>query len=272
VPQDAQTDRFGRSKKQSYEIREGRLLVGWQSVASIKSREKPNNLAATYCVYGYMIENFNLIAGTKVVCMNGRFNRGIWDWGDQLPKEGGIYTICKALSCRDIYTGKGDIGLQFEELQNHGDRLAFSAWRFKPLDTEGGAVIVTDAQGTEDTQSRRIRELEEQNQARCLEIERLQEEKRKLAYSLEWLEENCQDFQTSEQAVSDAADEVEARCARKLYLLEKVNRELDAENELIARERDALQIKIVELESICEQQKATIQGFSDRVKNGEDGG
>lgn len=201
----------------------------------------------------------------KVVCVDDRFNSGIWDWGDQLPKEGEIYTVCNVLHCRDAYgTGRGDIGLQFEELQNHGDRLAFSIWRFKPLENGAGAVIVTDAQAGEDMQSRRISELEEKNEAQCLEIKRLQEAKNKLAYDVEWLEENCRDFQASEQAVSDAADEADARCARELYLREKANRELDAENELIARERDALQRKVLELEIICEEQKAKYKGFQRR--------
>lgn len=78
-----------------------------------------------------------------------------------------------------------------------------------------------------------------------------------------------QDFQASEQAVSDAADEAEARCAHELHLLEVANCELDAENELNAKERDALQMKVVELETICNRQKATIQRLSVTVENGE---
>ena len=117
----------------------------------------------------------------KVVCVDDRFNSGIWDWGDQLPKNEGIYTICKVLPCRDAYTGKCDIGLQFEELRNHGDRLAFSFWRFTPLEKGEGAVIVTDAQPAEDAQSRRIWELEVKYKAQCFDIERLQEAKKKLS-------------------------------------------------------------------------------------------
>jgi hypothetical protein len=236
----------------------------WQSVAGIKTQEKPNKLGATYFSYRCMNDHWNV--GMKVVCVNDRFSSGIWDWGDQLPKKGGIYTVCKVLPCRDAYTGKCDIGLQFEELRNHGDRLAFSVWRFEPLEKVEGAVIVTDPQAAEDAQSRRIRELEEQNKAQCLEIERLQEAKKKLAYNIEWMAENCRDFQASEQAVSDAADEAEARCAHELQMLEKANRELDAENELLAKERDTLQMKVVELETICEQQKDTLQRFSETMK------
>lgn len=218
-----------------------------------------------------MNANCNWNVGMKVVCVDDRFNSGIWDWGNQLPKMGVIYTICRVLSCRDAYTGRGDIGLQFEELQNHGDRLAFSVWRFKPLENGAGAVIVTDAQASEDAQSRRIRELEGKNEDQCLEIERLKEVKKKLTYDIEWLEENCRDYQASEQAVSDATDEAEARCAQQVYLLEKANRELDAENELIAMERDALQMKLVELETTCDQQKAVIQRLSETVKDYKSG-
>jgi hypothetical protein len=205
----------------------------------------------------------------KIVCVDGRFNGGIWDWGDHLPKKGGIYTVCKVLPCRDAYTGKFDIGLQFEELRNHGDRLAFSVWRFEPLEKGELSVILTDARPAEDAQSCRIRELEEQNKARCFEIECLQETKKKLTYNLEWLEERCKVFLSREQADTDAADEAEARCAHELYLLEKANRELDAENELIAKEREALQMKVLEFETICEQQKNTIQRLSETVKDGE---
>ena len=215
-----------------------------------------------------MSDHCNWNVGMKVVCMDDRFNRSIWDWGDQLPKEGGIYTICKVLPCRDPYAGKCDIGLQFEELRNHGDRLAFSVWRFKPLEKEEWAVIVTDARPAEDAQSRRIRELEEQNKAHCFEIECLQEAKKKLSYNLEWLEERCKVFQSRDQAESDAVDEAEARCAHELHLLEMANRELDAENELHAKERDALQMKVVELETICDQQKATIQRLLEAMNDG----
>jgi predicted RNase H-like nuclease (RuvC/YqgF family) len=142
----------------------------------------------------------------------------------------------------------------------------------EPLEKAEGTVIVTDTQAAEDAQSRRIRELEEENKAQCLEIERVQEEKKKLAYNIEWMAKNCRDFQAGEQGVSDAADEAEARCAHELHLLEEANRELDAENELIAKEHDAFQMKVLELETICEQQKATIQGFSEIVKEGESGG
>jgi hypothetical protein len=228
-----------------------------------KNPRKPNKLAATYSPYRYMSEHCNWNIGMKVVCVDDRFSRGIWDWGEQLPKTGGIYTICKVLPCRDIYTGRCDIGLQFEELRNYGDRLAFSVWRFKPLENGAGAVLVTAAQPAEDAQSRRIRELEEQNKAQCFEIECLQETKQKLSYNLEWLEERCTALEAREQAESDTADEAEARCARKLYLLEKANCELDAENELIANERDALQMKVMELEAIYEQQKATIERLSE---------
>ena len=131
------------------------------------------------------------------------------------------------------------------------------------------SVIVTDTQPAEDAQSCRIRELEEQNKARCFEIEFLQEAKKKLSYNLEWLEERYKVFLSREQAESDAADEAEARCAHELYLLEKANRELDAENELIAKERDALRMNVVELETICEQQKNTIHRLSVTVKDGE---
>jgi hypothetical protein len=218
-----------------------------------------------------MSEHFDLMVGMKVVCVDDRFNPCVSEWGDQLPLEGRIYTVCKVLPCRDVFTDKGNIGLQFEELQNHGDRLAFSVWRFEPLEKAKGAVIVTDTQAAEDAQIRRIRELEEQNKAQFLEIERLQEAKKKLAYNIEWMAENCRDFQASEQAVSDAADEAEARCAHELQLLEKANRELDAENELLAKERDSLQTKVVELETLCEQQKAAMQSLSETLNDGANG-
>ena len=62
------------------------------------------------------------------------------------------------------------------------------------------------------------------------------------------------------EAESEANAEAEAQFARKLFVLEQANRELDAENDLIASERDGLQNKVAELEIICQEQKNKIEG------------
>lgn len=70
--------------------------------------------------------------GQKVLCVNDRFNGEVWEWGDQLPKRGHVYTVRSAARCPDV-TGIVGVGLHLEEIRNPGDRLRFSEWRFKPI-------------------------------------------------------------------------------------------------------------------------------------------
>jgi cell division protein FtsB len=128
--------------------------------------------------------------------------------------------------------------------------------------------MVTDPQPAENAQCRRIRELEEQGRFQRFEIECLNETNKKLSYRVQWLEERCADAGDGQAAI-DAANEADARCARKLYLLEEANRELDAENEVISKECDELRLKISELESVCDKQKAIIQKILEITKDGE---
>jgi len=67
-----------------------------------------------------------------VVCVDGQFPLQATEWGDHFPAQDKIYTIRRVGRCPDI-TGKIGTCLQLEGITNPGDRLAFSAWRFRPL-------------------------------------------------------------------------------------------------------------------------------------------
>lgn len=74
--------------------------------------------------------------GQKAVCVNDRFSGSVWDWADQVPKRGHIYTIQAVVWCPENLTGILGFGLKLVELKNSNNRTAFSAWRFEPLATK----------------------------------------------------------------------------------------------------------------------------------------
>lgn len=73
--------------------------------------------------------------GQKVVCINDRFHGSLADWADHIPRRGCVYTIQRVvLSVPAVLTDALGPGLLLEELPNPGNKVCFSAWRFKPYD------------------------------------------------------------------------------------------------------------------------------------------
>jgi chromosome segregation ATPase len=109
----------------------------------------------------------------------------------------------------------------------------------------------------------RIKKLEEENKSQKFTIESLEDGKKKLTYLLADMEQRylASKSEAKVEAESEATLEAEAQFAHKLFVLEQANRELDAENDLIASERDELQNKVAELEIICRQQKNKIEAL-----------
>ncbi len=68
--------------------------------------------------------------GQKIVCLDDRFHRTIYEWGDQIPKLGHVYTIKKIFLAPHWHTREYGLAFSLAELKNPGDRLCFSAWRF----------------------------------------------------------------------------------------------------------------------------------------------
>lgn len=88
------------------------------------------------------------IRGQKVICVNDRFNGGVIEWGDQLPRCGFTYTIRSVHWCPDGVTEIPGVCFLLEELKNPDDLLKFSEWHFRPVVEElvGTAACVIDSE------------------------------------------------------------------------------------------------------------------------------
>lgn len=73
--------------------------------------------------------------GQKVLCVDDRFSGGVWDWGDQLPRRGRVYTIQSAHWSQNHDTGIWEFSYLVEELKNPEDQLSFAARHFQALET-----------------------------------------------------------------------------------------------------------------------------------------
>ena len=76
--------------------------------------------------------------GTRVLCIDGKFDRFVWEFADEVPVEGGIYTIsgmCFEANCWE--TGNVAPGFFFEEipegLPGFESRVCWEAQRFDPI-------------------------------------------------------------------------------------------------------------------------------------------
>jgi hypothetical protein len=74
--------------------------------------------------------------GTKVICVNERYHPSVFEWVDQVPRLGEIYTIksIRGEGSQDV-TGKLGPALVLEEL-NCPPGIAFLAWHFNPLEEQ----------------------------------------------------------------------------------------------------------------------------------------
>ncbi len=77
--------------------------------------------------------------GQKVICVEDRFSGGVYEWGDQLPVRGFVYTIRRICWGSNPDTHESGWTLLFFELTNLGDRLGFADWRFRAYEEEARA-------------------------------------------------------------------------------------------------------------------------------------
>lgn len=79
----------------------------------------------------------NWYLGQKVLCIDGRFHDGIWEWCVSVPSAGHVYTIRRIQLGTDGYTHEGGLGLVLEEIVNpktiKGQEAGFFTSRFRPL-------------------------------------------------------------------------------------------------------------------------------------------
>ena len=130
--------------------------------------------------------------------------------------------------------------------------------------TENDLVAIGQAV---DTLHSRIAKMDETIKQQRGSIESLEYDKRNLTHRLKDMERqySLAKGEALIQVKSEVVEETEAQYARKIFVLEQSIREMDAENDIIADERDALQNKVVELESVCNEQRITIEGFRSKV-------
>ena len=77
------------------------------------------------------------LPGQSVVCIDANFERWVWEYVDEFPVEGGIYTIREiCFEASDRHAGNIAPGLFFEEISEGlpgcEGRLCWEASRFEP--------------------------------------------------------------------------------------------------------------------------------------------
>ena len=76
--------------------------------------------------------------GTRVVCIDGKFNPFVWEFVDEVPVEGGIYTVSGiCFEANGWEAGNVAPGFFFEEipegLPGLEGRICWEAQRFDPI-------------------------------------------------------------------------------------------------------------------------------------------
>jgi len=92
--------------------------------------------------------------GQRVVCIDGDFHPTVWEWVNEVPLEGSIYTVRRVMANnRHAVTGKIGPGLSLVEIPGrigHNREVFWVMERFRPLDLEDfsraaeGAKLQTD--------------------------------------------------------------------------------------------------------------------------------
>ncbi len=77
--------------------------------------------------------------GQRVLCIDGKFHPSVWDWVNEVPLEGEVYTVAWIRPRgRDNVTGKIGPALALDEIPGSlpgiSSVVCWCAWRFAPLD------------------------------------------------------------------------------------------------------------------------------------------
>ena len=87
----------------------------------------------------------DFFAGQRVVCIDGSFHPCVWEWVDQVPLEGEVYTITSVrLGGREKVTGKVGPALRLLEIPNglSGQGVYWIVRRFAPLDLADSCTAI----------------------------------------------------------------------------------------------------------------------------------
>lgn len=82
--------------------------------------------------------------GQRVQCINGRFSPLVWEFANQVPVEGCVYTVRGVgMDNLNLLTGARECGIHLEEVVNAAvegwQEAFFSAWRFREASEESEA-------------------------------------------------------------------------------------------------------------------------------------
>lgn len=87
----------------------------------------------------------NFSAGQRVICIDGHFHASVWEYVDEVPLEGEVYTVRFVRNGPDSVTGKLGPALALEEIPGslpscRHHQVCWVARRFVPLDNAGTAA------------------------------------------------------------------------------------------------------------------------------------
>jgi hypothetical protein len=82
--------------------------------------------------------------GQRVLCIDGKFHPTVWDWVNEVPIEGEIYTVERVRAKgRDNVTGKFGPSLALKEISGRlpgcKSEVCWVVRRFTPVDVEDSA-------------------------------------------------------------------------------------------------------------------------------------
>ncbi len=89
--------------------------------------------------------------GQRVLCIDGKFHPTVWDWVNQVPIEGEIYTVERVRAKgRDNVTGKLGPSLALKEISGRlpgcKSEVCWVVRRFAPVDVQNGATTSEEKQ------------------------------------------------------------------------------------------------------------------------------
>lgn len=77
-------------------------------------------------------------SGQRVICVDGSFPGGVWEWADEVPVASQVYTIRVIFWSRNRITGLHCHSFLLAEILNptwgKGSEISFAHFRFRPLE------------------------------------------------------------------------------------------------------------------------------------------
>jgi hypothetical protein len=92
--------------------------------------------------------------GQRVLCIDGKFASDVWEWTNQVPLEGEVYTVSAVVHCPHRLTGQHGGGLRLVEIDTtmagsrNTPRLNWDVARFVPLDIKESTSASTKMKKT----------------------------------------------------------------------------------------------------------------------------